>query len=142
MAIRPEGGTCSDPLSFSDADLAGIQANPRTLTLGAVKLKRLQSGGAFSDSGIGWFGTYTWDEFRFSRGLFATPSLGGCIVDQFRGAEFQPPEGSTPQVLLSAGPSLIVTPSPPGAARQIPNLSNIYKGPLGGGDLPTTSRCS
>jgi uncharacterized protein (TIGR03437 family) len=135
MAVSPDGAACSDPLSFSSADLATAQSSTQSVTLGAVKLKRVQSGGAVADSGTGWFATYSLAEIRFSRGLFAVPSLGGCVVDQFRGAEFQPAEGFLPTALLSAGSSLGVTPSG-GVQRQILNQSNIYSGPLGGGELP------
>jgi hypothetical protein len=58
-------------------------------------------------------------------------------VDQFRGAVYQPSEGFTPQTLLSAGAALAFSPASGGAQRQILNFSNIYSGPLGGGDLPT-----
>ncbi len=103
IAVSPNGAACSDPLSFSDADLATAQASLGSVTLGAVKVKRVTSGGAVSDSGTGWFATYTLNGIRFSRGLIATPSLGGCTVDQFRGAVYEPSEGFWPQTLLSAG---------------------------------------
>lgn len=135
MSVSPAGGACSDPLSFSDTDLTSAQSISQSVTLGAVKLKRLQSGGAIDDSGTGWFATYALNEIRFSRGLFAVPSLGGCVVDQFRGTEFQPAEGFRPQALLSAGSSLGVRPES-GVQRQLLNLSNIYFGQLGGGELP------
>ncbi|HPQ16172.1 MAG TPA: hypothetical protein PLP04_13135 [Bryobacteraceae bacterium] len=134
MAISPDGQPCSDPLSFHNADIATAQGPSKSVTLGAIKVKRVQSGDAVTDEGIGWFGTYGLTEILNSRGVFAAPSLGTCTVDQFRGTAYAPPEGLIPQTVFPNGDTLAFTMGT--SQRQLMLQSGMYNGPLSGGSLP------
>lgn len=134
MAISREEPPCSDPLSFYGDDLEKAQGPSESVTLGAIKVKRVRSGGAVADEGIGWFGTYGVAEIINSRGLFAAPSLGTCTVDQFRGTEYAPLEGLIPHTVFGAGPALVFKSG--GIESRLPYSSGMYKGRLDGGDRP------
>ncbi|MGE5571163.1 MAG: hypothetical protein ACM3S5_19180 [Rhodospirillales bacterium] len=134
MAISADGRPCSDPVSFYSEDIDKAQGTSKSVTLGAIKVKRVRSGDAVTDEGIGWFGTCGLTEMINSRGVFAAPSLGTCTVDQFRGQEYVPPDGLIPQTVFPNGDALKFTMG--GVQRQLMLQSGMYKGQIGGGSLP------
>ena len=98
MSIAGGGQTCSDPLSFSAADLTQI-SQAGALRTGQIALTRTVVGGATTDSFTATFGKDT------LAGVLTTvvaPSLGTCLVSTTRAL------GNAPGLTnpLDAGPAL------------------------------------
>lgn len=117
LAVSPNGGACSDPLSYSAADLAKLQSGTG-LRVGSVNLAKatmkmtvpiIGSIENTSEVGSGVFRGYTADQLIASRGTGGnSTSIGACSVFTYSG------EGGTPADpiqarVLDAGPRLDLT---------------------------------
>jgi hypothetical protein len=132
MSISANGARCSDPVSFADADLTALEQSHGTTRIGSVVLERQQSDSGIVDTGMGWFGTYSYNQIVLSRGLYGVPSLGGCTVYQFKGAQPTVTDAVQP-TLLDGGMAIYLTAF--GGQRQLLGRSGIYSDRVGGGGL-------
>ncbi|HYM12624.1 MAG TPA: hypothetical protein VEU62_17940 [Bryobacterales bacterium] len=148
MAISSSGSTCSDPNSFSAADLQKAQANGK-LNIGGIALTRtgfklvapppVGNLSYTADSGGGAFYRFDYNKLIQSQGgLAATATaVGACTVSVYHGSTA--PTDPVVPAPLDAGPVLNL--SGPNGKKQIPKSAlvpgySIYAASLGGGFGP------
>lgn len=137
IAISPQGGTCSDPLSFSSEDLQKIQsggnlrAGSLFLSRSAIKfdLPILGSFQSRADIGSGAFNRFDQRLLEASGSIGGTSLIGSCMVVQSTDSTFDDPVDFQQ---LDAGPALTVT-GPKGAKQLTKQVTGGYYGALGGG---------
>lgn len=115
ISVAPNGGRCSDPFGFSDAELSAAQTNGR-LRFGSVNLSRLQSKisaagitlDSTTDAGGAAFIEYSLQQVLASRGPGGNAvTVGACTLFTFSGTTPQTTDPIQPRV-LDAGASIMV----------------------------------
>jgi hypothetical protein len=146
MAIAPERGPCSDPIHMTLADIEQIQRGG-SLNIAdfefvhwAAKVAiagqgTIEANAEFAEAG---FGRLSVDNFLASKGIEGFPSLGSCVLNQFRYKSFFDSIFTTENPIqmqgIDAGPALTV--SGPRGAKQMTKSSGeslgFYEATLGG----------
>ncbi|MBM3753511.1 MAG: hypothetical protein FJW38_05985 [Acidobacteria bacterium] len=116
ISVAPNGGRCSDPFGFSDAELSVAEASGR-LRFGSVNLSRISSKQTVMglsldstiDAGGASFTEFTLQQLLASRGPGGNAvTLGACTLFTFSGNDSQSVDPIRPRI-LDAGAAINVT---------------------------------